>query len=62
MSELTCGLNYEAMYDELMAKAMCEKEAHIKEKDDLRRRIGELEHELMIYEQKWSVIQLIFGK
>ena len=62
MSELTCGLNYEAMYEDMLEKEKCVKEQHTKEKDELRRRIAELERELMIYEQKWSVIQLIFGK
>ena len=32
------------------------------EKSRLHYRISELEQELMIYEQKWSVIELIFGK
>lgn len=40
----------------------CMEAKHHDEKECLKRRIAELERDLMIYEQKWSVINLIFGK
>jgi len=44
------------------AEIECIKAHYYEENDSLKRRIAELEHDLMIYKQKWSVIQLIFGK
>jgi len=54
--------NYEAECKRLTEKIECIKAKYCEENDSLKRRIAELEHDLMIYEQKWSVIQLIFGK
>ena len=58
----TVSYNYEAECDKLRQEMECMKAMYHEEKDALRRRVAELEHNLMIYEQKWSVIQLIFGK
>lgn len=57
-----CSNNWEADYHRLREEMMCKEAQHHDEKEKLKRRIAELEQELMIYEQKWSVINLIFGK
>ena len=64
MSDLNkaVSMNYEAeckRLSEIMGRMELQ---HHEERDSLKRRIAELEHDLMIYEQKWSVIQLIFGR
>ena len=61
MGEL-CSNNWEADYYKLREEMQCQKAKHCEEKEQLKRRIAELEQQLMIYEQKWSVINLIFGK
>lgn len=58
----TASYNYEAECDRLRNEMECMKSKHREEKECYISRIAELEHSLMIYEQKWSVIQLIFGK
>ena len=63
MSEdLKCSMNWEAECDRLRKEMEYRKAQHCEETDALKRRIAELECDLMIYEQKWSVIELIFGK
>lgn len=62
MNTEKCSYNWEAECDKLREKMNYMEAKHNEEKDYLKRRIAELEHDLMIYEQKWSVIQLIFGK
>lgn len=57
-----CSNNWEADYYRLREEMECKEAMHCEEKEKLKRRIAELEQELMIYEQKWSVINLIFGK
>ena len=54
--------NYKSECDKLRKEMECMEAMHHEEKNELKRRIAELEHDLMIYEHKWSVIQLIFGK
>lgn len=54
--------NWEAECERLRKEMQCMEAKHYEEKEHLKRRIAELEQALMIYEQKWSVIQLIFGK
>lgn len=54
--------NWEAECDRLRERMKCMEAQHIEEKNNLKLRIAELERDLMIYEQKWSVIDLIFGK
>ena len=58
----TISYNYEAECERLKTEMVERTAMHLGEVEDLKRRIAELEHDLMIYEQKWSVIQLIFGK
>lgn len=57
-----CSNNWEADYNRLREEMHCKEKQYCDEKEKLNRRIKELEQELMIYEQKWSVINLIFGK
>lgn len=58
----TVSYNYEAECNKLREEMEYMKARHHEEKDTLKCRVAELEHDLMIFEQKWSVIQLIFGK
>ena len=62
MSELKCSHNWEAEWQELRNQMECQEAKHREETDALKRRIAELERDLMIHEQKWSVIEMIFGK
>lgn len=62
MSTEKCSYNWESECDRLRNEMQCMESKNHEEKDALKRRIAELEHDLMIYEQKWSVINLIFGK
>ena len=62
MSEEKCSYNWEAECQKLREKMTYREEEHIAKENELRREIEKLKNELMIYEQKWSVIQLIFGK
>ena len=57
-----CSNNWEADYNRLREEMMCKEAQHLDEKEKLNYRIAELEHKLLIYEAKWSVINLIFGK
>jgi predicted nucleic acid-binding Zn-ribbon protein len=54
--------NWEAECEKLRKEMQHMEAKNYEEKDHLKRRIAELEQALMIYEQKWSVIELIFGK
>ena len=54
--------DYEAECERLREIINCMKAQHKEEKDSYKLKIAELEQALMIYEQKWSVVQLIFGK
>ena len=58
----TVSYNYEAECNRLREEMRYMESMHCKEKEQYISRIAELEHALMIYEQKWSVINLIFGK
>lgn len=58
----TVSYNYEAECERLRERIKCMEAQHKEEKDTYKLKIAELEQELMIYEQKWSVVQLIFGK
>lgn len=57
-----CSRNWESECAKLREEMQHIEDMHKEEKETLKRRIAELEHDLMVYEQKWSVIQLIFGK
>ena len=57
-----CRIDYEAECERLKRDIHDIKSCHDKEKSHLHHRIAELEQKLMIFEQKWSVIELIFGK
>ena len=62
MSELKCSHNWEAEWNELRNQMECKEAMHREETDALKIRIAELEKDLMMHEQKWSVIEMIFGK
>ena len=54
--------NWQSECDRLRERMKYMESQHNEEKNSLKLRIAELERDLMIYEQKWSVITLIFGK
>lgn len=54
--------NWEAEYDRLKEEMIRREDMHIAKEHEMRCEIERLKNELMIYEQKWSVINLIFGK
>ena len=62
MSEEKCSYNYEAECERLRERIKCIEAQHKEEKDAYKLKIAQLEHSLMIHEQKWSVIEMIFGK
>ena len=62
MSKENCCYNWEAECDKLRNEMNCMINTHSEEQDALKRRIAELECDLAIYDHKWSVIEMIFGK
>lgn len=61
-NENKVSMNYEAECERLKGIIRNMEDYHKEETSHLHRRIAELEKDLMLYEHKWSVIELIFGK